>query len=465
MKVSMLTIVYTIALSLSSSSLMTTMAWVPSVISTRTSISRIPLVSPPAAAGTTTVPLAVVSSSKLYVAAQSNDQLLTDVANVAVVNGVASENDLPELAGDYKIAFEQAMVKIGSKIPEPYKNKMEPLLGHFLKEYMIAAQVSHTENPTDTFTEPYVTVERFVKGATYAVQYGVPASPDFYTFDVSHTALQGDQVGYGRTDFYSYGNNFFRHCMDFATTNTLATHVLGADNLQQALQQSQAGDNVVFFANHQSEADPQVVSLCFEKAGPEYANAAAQMLYVAGHKVTTDVLAIPFSMGRNLICIHSKKHIDADKETKPRKQKQNLKAMNGLLRKLKEGGTMVWVAPSGGRDRRDPITGQVPVAQFDSKTIDMFRLMGNKSGKPTHYYTMAMVSYDLCPPPDTVEAGTGEKRNVRYSPVGIKIGTELVSVGGLESRQEFCNTAMKQCENDYAQVQASLAEYLQAKKK
>ncbi len=72
---------------------------------------------------------------------------------------------------------------------------------------------------------------------------------------------------------------------------------------------------------------------------------------------------------------------------------------------MKEGGCALWVAPSGGRDRRNVETGEVPIADFDSKTLDMFRLMGNKSKVPTHYFPLAMVTYDLCPPPDTISAG------------------------------------------------------------
>ena len=60
-----------------------------------------------------------------------------------------------------------------------------------------------------------------------------------------------------------------------------------------------------------------------------------------------------------------------------------------------------------------------------------------------------MVSYDLCPPPDYVEAGTGEQRNVRYSAVGISCGEELISAGGLEHRHEFCEAAEQRCQDDY----------------
>lgn len=365
---------------------------------------------------------------------------------------------------EYEAAYEQAVSMLKSKIPEIYHSKMIPLLSHFGKEYLTSAEHAHNDKPSD-FTTPSISMQRYVKGVALALQYGMPNSPDLYTFDVTHTALRGEQVGYQHIDYYNYGCNFFRHCMDLNHNDPINTHVLGFENLQKAIQQVNNGDNVIFLANHQSEADPQVVSICFDLCGKEYSDAAADMVYVAGHKVTTDPLAIPFSMGRNLICIHSKKHIDSNPETKPVKQKQNLKAMNALLTTLKsDKGSMVWVAPSGGRDRRDVTTGTVPIAPFDSKTLDMFRLMGNKSKKPVHYYTMAMVSYDLCPPPDTIEAGTGEQRNVRYVPVGIKIGKEVQSIGGLESRGDFCKNAMEQCEINYTELLNKLTDYTNSKK-
>jgi glycerol-3-phosphate O-acyltransferase len=54
---------------------------------------------------------------------------------------------------------------------------------------------------------------------------------------------------------------------------------------------------------------------------------------------------------------------------------------------------------------------------------------------------MAMVSYDLCPPPDFVEAGVGEMRNVRFTPVGIKVMEEVPNVGGAEKRHLFTYSA------------------------
>jgi len=211
---------------------------------------------------------------------------------------------------------------------------------------------------------------------------------------------------------------------------------------------------VIFLANHQSEADPQCVSLMFELAG--FGREAEQIHYVAGHKVTTDPLAIPFSLGRNLICIHSKKHIDVDPELKGEKQKQNVRAMGRMLEVMKSGGGMIWVAPSGGRDRRDVESGEVPIAEFDGKTLDMFRLMARKSKVATHFYPMSMATYDLCPPPDETVSGTGEERNVRFGSIGLCVGEEVVNEGGLDKRHDFLELAMERVEGDYNRLRKEL---------
>ena len=50
-------------------------------------------------------------------------------------------------------------------------------------------------------------------------------------------------------------------------------------------------------------------------------------------------------------------------EKKGEKQRQNLQSMSAMLELMKAGGLGIWVAPSGGRDRRDVETGEVPVAK------------------------------------------------------------------------------------------------------
>jgi glycerol-3-phosphate O-acyltransferase len=350
---------------------------------------------------------------------------------------VKEESD--NMAPEFKGAMDQTLGALESSVDN---EKVKSLLEHFTKEYFAACDAANKAGVKD------VTALSAANGMKNALQYGMKfGMGDKYKFGPTHTALRGNpETEDGNDiDFYKFGCDFFRPAMDLE--NSL---VLGEDALKKAYEQIENGENVVFFANHQSEADPQVMSCLLEKAG--YGKQAEDLVYVAGHKVTTDALAIPFSMGRNLICIHSKKHIDADPETKPLKSKQNLGAMGGMLKLLKKGGTSIWVAPSGGRDRRDLETGEVPIAPFDQKTIDMFRLMGNKSKVPTHFYPVSMVSYDLCPPPDFVEAGTGEQRNVRFVPVGIAVSDEVENIGGVESRHLFTEKAMEDCQKGYDEL-------------
>ncbi|GFY95159.1 phospholipid/glycerol acyltransferase family protein [Actinidia rufa] len=66
------------------------------------------------------------------------------------------------------------------------------------------------------------------------------------------------------------------------------------------------GHNIAFISNHQTEADPAVVALLLEATHPHIAE---KMTYVAGDRVITDPLSKPFSMGRNLLCVYSKKHM------------------------------------------------------------------------------------------------------------------------------------------------------------
>lgn len=306
-------------------------------------------------------------------------------------------------------------------------------LDHFVSEYLTAYTTGGGS----------VTAGTAIIGQCLQLGLKYGMGPEKYTFSVSHKALRSP------FDYYKFGNDFFRPAI-----NLPSSLILGVPNLQDAMDRIKSGENVVFLANHQSEADPQVVSVLMEKAG--FGEEAENITFLAGHKVTTDALAIPFSMGRNLLCIHSKKHIDSEPEMKEEKQGQNLKTMGKMLEMMKGGGQCLWVAPSGGRDRRNVNTGEIPIAPFDSKTIDMFRLMARKSKVPTHFYPMSMVSYELCPPPDTIDSGTGEKRNIRHTKIGIFVGEETVNEGGLEARHKFTDNAEEVCERNYKVLREKL---------
>ena len=70
---------------------------------------------------------------------------------------------------------------------------------------------------------------------------------------------------------------------------------------------------------------------------------ATDVFYVAGDRVVADPLCKPFSMGRNLFCVHSKKHMDDDPAQKEAKQRTNRRTLSEMLKDL----NAVW--PAGSR--------------------------------------------------------------------------------------------------------------------
>lgn len=89
------------------------------------------------------------------------------------------------------------------------------------------------------------------------------------------------------------------HTCAHTITHTLSSHV-DTRHLQVSAQIA-AGENVVLLANHQTEADPGVFAHMLADSFP---NLATDVIYVAGDRVVTDPLCKPFSMGRNLFCVH-----------------------------------------------------------------------------------------------------------------------------------------------------------------
>jgi glycerol-3-phosphate O-acyltransferase len=103
----------------------------------------------------------------------------------------------------------------------------------------------------------------------------------------------------------------------------------------QVAAQIAAGESVVLLANHQTEADPGVFAHMLIHSFP---NLATDVIYVAGDRVVTDPLCKPFSMGRNLFCVHSKKHMDDVLELKAAKMETNRKTLVAMQRAFNKGG-------------------------------------------------------------------------------------------------------------------------------
>ena len=151
---------------------------------------------------------------------------------------------------------------------------------------------------------------------------------------------------------------------------------------------------------------------------------AENMVFVAGHRVITDPIAIPMSLGRNLLCIYSKKHMSHPPEKKGEKITHNQRTIKQLQELLNEGGYCIYVAPSGGRDRLDK-KGMIQVAPYDPQSIELFRLLGEQAKQKTHFYPLALKTYDLMPPPKEVEKELGERRTIHFTPVFLSFGAEI----------------------------------------
>lgn len=280
------------------------------------------------------------------------------------------------------------------KIPKPYGK----ILAHFFTSYH-----SVVKEQGESFDPLLPLFDFFLKAMQK--QFISP-----YRFSPIHRAIHSP------LDYYQFGIDFI-----LPLVNLQASTLLGLTHLKEILRHLDRGENVILFANHQTEADPQAISVLLRNNAPSF---AANLFFVAGTRVTSDPLAIPFSMGRNLICIYSKKYIATPPEKQREKQLHNKRTLELMVDLLNEGGHAIYVAPSGGRDRADS-TGQVEVAPFDPQSIELFHLMAKKGKRKTHFYSLALSTYHLLPPPETTEEALGESRSTSRSTIHLAFGKSI----------------------------------------
>lgn len=231
-----------------------------------------------------------------------------------------------------------------------------------------------------------------------------------YSFSIFHRTIRHP------FDYYQFGLDFMRPFIRFEDSK-----ILGLEFLRQIQDQLKKGENVILLANHQTEPDPQIMSLLLEKMDPSLAE---NMVFIAGHRVISDPMAIPMSLGRNLLCIYSKKYVSHPPEEKQKKILHNQRTLKKMQELLNEGGYCIYVAPSGGRDRPNAL-GEIELAPFDAQSIEFFWLMGQQAAKPTHFYPLALQTYHLMPPPHQIENELGEKRVINITPVYLAFGQEI----------------------------------------
>ncbi|EPP34751.1 acyltransferase family protein [Chlamydia ibidis] len=230
-------------------------------------------------------------------------------------------------------------------------------------------------------------------------------------------------------DLFLFGKEFFSVLVDDDASRVLNLHRL--DEIRNYLAR---GDNVILFANHQTECDPQ---LMYYLLGKTHADILENLIFVAGDRVTSDPLARPFSMGCDLLCIYSKRHINTPLEQREEKLHHNQKSMKTLRSLLHEGGKFIYVAPAGGRDRKTNNNLLYP-ADFQADSIEMFRLLAKSSSNPAHFYPLALKTYDVLPPPPSIEDAIGEYRAIFFAPIFFNFGEE-VSLDHLCSEEEIAH--------------------------
>ncbi|KAL0331643.1 UNVERIFIED_CONTAM: Glycerol-3-phosphate acyltransferase ATS12, chloroplastic [Sesamum angustifolium] len=218
-------------------------------------------------------------------------------------------------------------------------------------------------------------------------------------------------------DYYIFGQKYISPLLDFR--NSFLGNISLFNEMEKKLQQ---GENVILISNHQTEADPAIISLLLESTNPFIAE---NMICVAGDRVVTDPLCKPFSMGRNLLCVYSKKHMNDDPELIDMKRRANTKSLKEMAMLLRAGSKIIWIAPSGGRDRPDPVTKEWYPAPFDASSVDNMRRLVEHAGVPGHIYPLAILCYDVMPPPAQVEKEIGEKRVISFHGVGLSVAPEI----------------------------------------
>lgn len=274
---------------------------------------------------------------------------------------------------------------------------------------------------------------------------------DPFTFPSYHEKIEAPY------DYYAFGQRYVKFLIDFS--KSAVGHLARFDAVQAALD---AGENVVMLANHQTEADPAVWSLLLEATHPRLAKA---IIHVAGDRVVTDPLCAPFSMGRNLFCVHSKKHMDDVPALRDAKQATNRKTVTLMIKALNAGGKLLWIAPSGGRDRPSADTGAWSPAPFDPAAVELMRQLTAKTKPAGHLYPLAMESGRMMPPPPATEKAVGERRLTNYVGVGIALGPELdlgAIVAGIDEADKdaraaaVCAAAQGAVEAQYAGLLAAM---------
>ncbi|GKD37794.1 glycerol-3-phosphate acyltransferase, chloroplastic, partial [Tanacetum coccineum] len=175
-------------------------------------------------------------------------------------------------------------------------------------------------------------------------------------------------------------------------------------------------ENVILISNHQTEADPATIALLLETTSP----------YIS----------------------ENAKHMNDVPELAKMKWMANTRTLKEMALLLRGGSKLIWIVASGGRDRPDPITNQWFPAPFDASSVDNMRRLVEHDGVPGHVYPLALLCYDIMPPPPQVEKEIGERRVISYHGARLSVAPKIdydqvtASSGGLEEAKEAYSQAL-----------------------
>jgi glycerol-3-phosphate O-acyltransferase len=215
-------------------------------------------------------------------------------------------------------------------------------------------------------------------------------------------------------DYLRFGLDFFEPLIDRSKS-------LCSGNWQEVAEWASQGHNTILLSNHQTEADPQLMHLLLRD---QHDALAAGFRFMAGERVQRDPIATPFSIGRRLVCVYSRRHLDHPPERREEKLRHNALAMRKLKELLAAGGVTLYLAPSGGRDRPGR-EGEVHVADFDPDAVEMMRLLAASCGCPTLFRPLALSTYPVLPPPIDIHRPLGEVRRTDGGPIGMALGDPI----------------------------------------
>ena len=253
---------------------------------------------------------------------------------------------------------------VGGLLPSKFKSTFDGLVTSYKKQMLLALN-GDEERAGRALTSIFKDMLTAYSGQIIGTPFEFPSH---------HLAIREP------FDYYQMANAYIGSLIEF--DRSILRYPERWTKVQEQLA---AGENVIMLGNHQSEGDAAFIPLLTEVSHP---GLGEQVTYVAGDRVVTDLLCKPFSMGKNLLCVHSKKHMDDDPSLKSAKMKQNLNTVKAMQRLLKKGGLLIWIAPAGGRDRRDA-DGQITPGNWDPAAVEMMRKLGTKKGMTkTHYYPL-----------------------------------------------------------------------------